>query len=124
MFVSFAGSWSMRTAKMATHQQEIALGADLAWSGPSGGREGTKNPAGPNRETRRVQKKRRRQKWYDPEKECSELQKDIKSEEDPRAGTEMYADEETLSKEQNAGKDAGGEKQFGARPRRTTTASR
>ena len=63
------------------------------------------------------------EKVFDPEKECNELREDIESEEDPWAGTGMDADEETLSKEQHAGKDAGGEKQFGARPRRTTTAS-
>ena len=45
---------------------------------------------------------------FDPEKGCNELQEDIESEEDPWAGTGMDDDEETLPKEQHAGKEAGG----------------
>ena len=41
--------WELECAnrKGGDNQQEMALGADLAWSGPSGGREGTKTPQGP-----------------------------------------------------------------------------
>ena len=98
-------------------------GADLAWSGPSGGRKGTKTPQGPTANAESPKEATQAEKLFDPEKECNELHEDIESAEDPWAGTGMDADEETLSKELHAGKETGGEKQYGARPRRTTTAA-
>ena len=75
--------------------------------------------------TRRVQKKRRRQKRFSTmKKKCNELLEDMEGEEDSWANAGMDDDEETLPQEQHAGKEAGGEKQFRARPRRTTSASR
>ena len=103
--------WELEYAirKDGDHQQEIAL-AVLTLLG-AGRVEAARElkPRRPQPRTRRVQKKRRRQKKvFDPEKKCNELQEDIESEEDPWASTgRMDADEETLSKEQHAGKEAG-----------------
>ena len=87
-------------------------GADPAWSGPSGGREGAENLQGPTAKAECHFEAKQAEDMFDPEKVRDELREGLESEEDPRAGVGMDDDEETLPNAQDARVDAGGERSF------------
>ena len=109
-------SFSTGTAKWRPLKASCLRGADLAGSGP--GREGTQHPQGP---TAKAESPKEAKSFSTLERSATSCTRTWKAK---KTRTGMDDDEETLPKEQHAGKEAGEVKQFRARPRRTTIASR